>query len=274
MAEKHSTTKPPEFVYLTPETFTRLDAITRARVGRAIRVCPPEEMKGNMADVDPWIGHVGFVVDGKVVSGKGVGIIRLANQINVEMFKVASRPEMDWAAIPPLMIYDFLIWHEIGHVVMGHMKWCDDYPWNHMDKKSIFLAKAEMERRADRYAWGVLFPYQFLPKKKNPEISLKDLDKFAKKYRKFFEQPERSFEPLSCAPGDAVLTCHRENGIPWAEPVTRRLKFFKAMGEGLSSLFMALAAEGNGGSRDVPSTGIEDLTFEPATGVYQVGFNG
>ena len=272
MAGKDSTTNPPEFVYLTPETFSRLDSMCRAKVGRLINVLPPEKMEGNFAASSCWA--VGICVNPgdppRERYYKDGAVIDLANQIEVARFGSTPRPEMDWSAIPPNAIFDFLTWHEIGHLVMGHLSvvgLCDNSaPWNCQDPRERFLARAEMERRADRYAWGVLFPGTSLPVRKNPEFNLKELDKFARKYKRFFEQPERSFDPLTSVPGSMVLEGHLKRGIAWAEPVARRLNLFQAIGDGLASLATALNLTGGGGCQPVIEIG--SLAINPTPGTY------
>jgi len=271
MSLKHSTTNDPDFVYLTPEALVRLDSITRSRVGRPVNVLPPEKMEGIFAASSCWA--VGICVNPgdppQERYYKDGAAIDLVNQIEVARFGSAPRPEMDWSAIPPHTIYDFLIWHEIGHLVMGHhaVIGLNDSraPWDPMDDRERFLARAEMERRADRYAWGVLFPGTSLPVRKNPEFNLKEMDKFTRKYKRFFEQPERSFDPLTSVPGSMVLEGHLKRGIAWAEPVANRLNLFQAIGDGLASLATALNLTGGGGCQPIIEIGSQAINPTPGT---------
>ena len=41
--------------------------------------------------------------------------ITLADRINVRRLKSAKRPEMDWHSVPDDKVYEFVLWHEIGH---------------------------------------------------------------------------------------------------------------------------------------------------------------
>jgi hypothetical protein len=111
----------------------------------------------------------------------------------------------------------------------------------------------------------VLFPELLLPVRKNPEFNLKELDKFSKKYRKFFNQPERSFDPLTSAPGRMILEGHLKRGIPWAEPVAQRLNLFQAIGDGLASLATALSLTGGGGCQPIIEIGSQAISPTPGT---------
>lgn len=120
----------------------------------------------------------------------------------------------------------------------------------------------------------MLFPGTSLPAKKNPEYNLQELDKFTKKYRRFFNQPERTFDPLPSTPGRFVLESHLKRGIAWAEPVARRLNFFKAVADNLAALSMATFTDGRAGPQLVAMAGVENMVLDPATNVYRLTVNG
>ena len=90
----------------------------------------------------------------------------LAERINIAAFRSCIRPELDWSAIPAHLIYDFILWHEIGHKA-------DNY-----DQIDFFTGKCRQQEDfarlnrallranevlADRYAWAKIFPNEPLP---------------------------------------------------------------------------------------------------------------
>lgn len=93
-------------------------------------------------------------------------MVTLAERINVAAFRSCIRPELDWADIPANLIYDFILWHEIGHKA-------DNY-----DQIDFFTGKCRQQEDfarlnrallranevlADRYAWAKIFPSRPLP---------------------------------------------------------------------------------------------------------------
>jgi len=189
------------FLYLTPEVFQMLDAIARSKIGYSILVLPFEKI-GGFASVDV------------------LRVIKLANKICLPIFYNGPRPEMDYSGVPLEMVYEFLVWHEIAHVVLGAVGIEFTGWWWEMDSWIRRLFVAEMERRADKYAWEmlfpnipmpvrkdklvhlemlrVLFPNFPLPERKDPGINLEILNEFADKHKDFFWVREKSFSlPMS-----------------------------------------------------------------------------
>ena len=86
--------------------------------------------------------------------------ISLADRVNLQAFQSANRPEIDWRAIPPDRVYEFLLWHEIGHL---RENFCVFELLQQKRPGIVAIAYKVNEVLADRYAWRKLFPNHALP---------------------------------------------------------------------------------------------------------------
>lgn len=162
------------FAVLTPQVFRRIDVIARRHAGRPFRVKKAEEMDGAWGRCDLMVDDT--FRDLRKLSDRRqtgsvyaeIGILDISNVISVAKFHRANRPEIDLSKIPAERIYEFVAWHEIGHVVDNFDHWApilqsasdnllrDEPTW-----KSV-LGKLN-EVLADRFAWDQMFPGILLP---------------------------------------------------------------------------------------------------------------
>jgi len=95
--------------------------------------------------------------------------ISLADRINLNAFHAAYRPEIDWSAVPASRVYEFLLWHEIGHQLENF------FVFDLLKAQDPSIpGKVQMinEVLADRFAWRQLFPDQPLPLRRT--LSVRD----------------------------------------------------------------------------------------------------
>jgi hypothetical protein len=160
------------FAVLTPDVFRAIDILARRHAGRPFRIMAPSEMEGDWGRMQVMADNV--YADLRRLSNHGsrslfreIGIFEIANQINVAEFHAASRPEIDLSLVPKERIYEFVAWHEIGHVV-------DNFSWLDSIRNEAWMALADTnthdnarhklnEILADRYAWSRMFPERSLP---------------------------------------------------------------------------------------------------------------
>lgn len=212
-------------VHLDSGTFRRLDVLARTKAGAPIEVMEPEDM-------GPFFACGGFQTvftkinekitrsfssfafahehDHRVETWDPVTVIRLVNQIEVEQFRAAEKPELDYAFIPDELIFDFVVWHEIGHIrirpgLIDITYACNGWPQK-STKQERLMGKLVLERKADRYAWRRLFQKAPYPIKgfSNGCPSIQELDEFEKSHKGFFRWSYRKRKPISTDPCEVV----------------------------------------------------------------------
>src|SRR5690242_18518271 len=162
------------FAVLTPQVFRRIDVLARRHAGRPFRIKKSEEMEGMWGQWNLMAEGVFRDVRklGSQTQAAGVfveiGVFDISNEIRVAEFHGATRPEIDLSEIPPERIYEFVAWHEIGHVVDNFDHWApilqrnehsalrDEHVWEGCQHKLN-------EVLADRFAWKRMFPGRALP---------------------------------------------------------------------------------------------------------------
>ena len=79
---------------------------------------------------------------------------------------------------------------------------------------------ASGETRADRHAWGVLYPGKEMPLLPGADKHLAEIEETARRCKAILGKVKRKkpVEPLSTDPRDFVPLAH-EAGIPWADEV-------------------------------------------------------
>lgn len=212
-------------IILNQETFSHVDSMARIHAGQPIMVYE-ENDKDPFAYVSCWALGVFDTRKTPAVVQKEMALIQLANQICLKKWKKIERPEIDWAAVPTEKIYDFLICHEISHVVNGHsMMYFDlqlsgEYFADRTEKSQRFKVnqkfrylKTAAEMVADREAWEMMFPGKPLPLKSD----LNDIHEKCNSMMEFLEGcKKRKITPITTDPRQYVPYEHEKNGIPWA----------------------------------------------------------
>lgn len=203
-------------IKLTPNLFRELDILTRTETGCPLSVFNHSE--------SPWeFGSFSFQPEGlfkEVEIQESPGcccereIIKIANQIDLEAFYSAQRPEMDWRFIPEDLIYQFIVFHEIGHCLFD----LPDILWmfNVRDdaKRCLFFTANEV--RTDRFGWKKLSPGRPLPKKRGNGGLLGEVKSFTKRHPDWFPKEPKRIIPISTDPGKMIPVSHVKKRIPWA----------------------------------------------------------
>lgn len=198
-------------IVLTPRLFRKLDRIVREQARVPLQVVRPQELPGAFAGVIPWaIGcyeHDG--PDARIVLE--CPVVCVSNVIDLSN---SSYPYFGimWRDIPREMLYEFLIWHEIAHVVHGDAL---AILWAHLKSGSENTIRKNLvkasEVRAQRYAWEHVFPDVSLPESL-VEGWEKCLATFEACDQYYSPLPERPRIPLTS--NKVVPSGHRQ-GIPF-----------------------------------------------------------
>ena len=160
----------------------------------------------------------GIYKDAKDVSSHATegSVIKIADRINVNRFQSAMRPELDWSAIPGKMVYEFVLWHEIGHIINNLCSFDLLQAKGLKEPLPIILRKLGWvnETLADRFAWNTLFPKKKLPlnpklPKERPQMINSWIDELSKvvevKKRKPGEVPTGQYQYV---PFDMLKSTH------------------------------------------------------------------
>jgi len=172
--------KTTDRVYLTPDLLTKFAFIARALVGAIIETKKESDMMG----LGAYVFHEGqtdFV--GQTMHQPR---ITLSASIDVDKFYAKESPEMDWRKIPRDNIYTFLVYHEMGHVLLGPKpRIIRNTDGSKNDNESeLFVAASEL--RADRFAWKALFPHEPLPVRRDKERTVQLVEAYIRDHKEFY----------------------------------------------------------------------------------------
>jgi hypothetical protein len=220
------------YLYLTPKLYERLDLLARVWAGKTISVFDLDrERDGFMpqyhwAHCSPW--SAGIYRKGRQSVVDESPVLHIANKIPLEEIRTANRPEIDLDKDIPLnCFYEWLVWHEIEHLlngdgVIGFRLQMQDEP-KVKDKRTRQRIEQAMEVQADRASFDRLFPNDVLLAKHRSEEKMQMvneienyfplLEELRAKYRK------EEIRPAPVTPGEYVLKDHRDGHIPWAKEI-------------------------------------------------------
>jgi hypothetical protein len=146
---------------LSPRKYHALNEIAK-RHGAVLMPSDFAEMGGAWGSFNHLAG--GVFKDMRKPAGPGscdeCHIIKIATTVDPQEVANTRRPEMDWGAIPHAKLFDFILWHELGH------KLCNYRPWERVLIESPTLlheAAFINEVLADRFAWLSIFPGSPVP---------------------------------------------------------------------------------------------------------------
>ena len=156
----------PRVVRLGRKQYRAFFEVVKRETGAVLAVMSAAEMGGCWGMYNPMA--VPVQIDAKDPNSMFAekAAITLADRINVRRLKSAKRPEMDWHSVPDDKVYEFVLWHEIGHRMNNF--YIPDV-WRAVDglerggMELFGRAKRANEVLADRYAWGRLFPDRRFP---------------------------------------------------------------------------------------------------------------
>ena len=205
---------------LTEGLFTRLDHLARREGGCPVRVRTQRQMPGDQL----WaqvVENAWLYRQSERPEKVRHTVIDLVNQFDLDMFQASIRPELDYGAVPEGRAYEFLLWHEIGHLRQGIPGTFLIWGWL-LHKVDPNLSKFLVEMRADHFAWQAMFPGNSMPIQKsapgNPTPA--QINVFYEKNQQVFDQYAQAarLRPLTSALGEMVPVEHVDPpGIPWAD---------------------------------------------------------
>lgn len=91
-------------------------------------------------------------------------VITLARSIDTDLFRSATRPELDWAQLEDHEIFPLLLWHEIGHKVDNFDALLVAFARDSETRTTCLRHVATVnEVLADRFAWNKVRPGKPIP---------------------------------------------------------------------------------------------------------------
>lgn len=237
-------------LHLTPALFSELDARARTVAGH---ICHPSEeggMRGDFASLGQCREALFYLRlpdmeskrPGYNLEDGPRGLVNLAQAIDLEAFRSAWRPEIDWSAIPVHNIYRFLLEHELAHarhrdnglfsyLSFGPMGRKGDDPKVEAairryqnNRAAVHSMRLFIEARADREAWQTLYSDAPMPTRADA-MPAEDLVEIHDKYAVLLDRHERMkpLEPVALFP-HFVLKGHVECGfLLWSPEVCEGL---------------------------------------------------
>lgn len=210
---------------LTPRTFRRLDLIAR-QCGYVVRVVSVEEMGENCwGRVNPMSDSLYQDLTVPHLRGVEIQSIQIASRIPVDAFHQAQRPEIDLRGISRSKIWDYVIWHEIGHLrgnfdLLGP-QFDRDLNDPLIKREWVHAHRVIIEVLADRYAWAAIGEGRPLPVNPRRPIAEAFISEWiAKLDARYGRKPDKD-RLLPTEPFKYVPTSHMKAGIPFENPEDR-----------------------------------------------------
>lgn len=228
-------------VPLTPDTFHRLDQITRSMAGRPLCVFDYREVEQRFAYVSAWMMGVYDCTDqdeGPRLQGEK-GVIHLANAVDIDEVRAMDRPEIDLGFLDKSNVWDYLVLHEVAHVINRDAMFQIDLQFRtdfrvwkkkliQVEGKSFLVDKPSvspeyhgvftaLEMEADRMAWGMLCPGKLMPVHGRRDYLIEDLEAILQRFEvdRLKEGKGKAIIPLDTNPLRFVPSPHVTEGIPW-----------------------------------------------------------
>lgn len=164
MATVNSTGRRPRVLKLTRSAYREFHYLVKREAGVCLQVSSYKKLGKSWGTYELWAlpAYRNALAPADVRRFDEVAMISLADRINLDVFKACARPELDWGAVPDERVYEFIVWHEIGHkrdnfsmidfMVHPAYRTTDSLKYWH---GAILRAN---EVLADRFAWEKIFP--------------------------------------------------------------------------------------------------------------------
>ncbi|SDI06747.1 hypothetical protein [Pseudomonas panipatensis] len=151
------------FVRVTVDQYQRFAGLAREKRA-CLELVASSEIGGNFGVFDCMVDDVFLDAASSNPQMAERIVIKLAMDIDVDLFRSCARPEIDWSALTDHEIHLFVLQHELGHRVDNFCTW--DMPAE-VDgevraKCNRYLGWAN-EILADRYAWSMVRPGEPMP---------------------------------------------------------------------------------------------------------------
>lgn len=177
MATSNSTGRRARILKLTRKAYREFHHLVKREAGACLQVSSYEKLGKSWGVYDIWALSAcrNALAPADVRSFDEVAMISLADRINLRVFRACARPELDWSAIPDERVYEFIVWHEIGHrrdnFDMLDFMVHPTYSEPHARKYWHGAMRRANEVLADRFAWEKCFPGQpmAISEKRSPE---------------------------------------------------------------------------------------------------------
>ena len=228
-----------KMIYLTLENYRRLDVITRQKIGKPLAVFDVDALKEEFPHMDIPFANVGMfkglvtrVPTGNGYTEEDMGAIPyLANYID-SSFDERGGPWLDQRKTPRELIYDFIVHHEIAHILHGdiafihHLVGKGKLSQSDVNNKTDKAETIRMmfEYRADKYAWSKVCPGQDMPQRLDLGISnetekaIKNMQLVMRAHEaELYEAELKNIKPISLDPDEYVPAVHVPGGPPTFE---------------------------------------------------------
>lgn len=210
---------------LSPRTFRRLDLIAR-QCGYVVTVVPAEEMGKNCwGQVNPMCDSLYQDLTVPHLRGVEIQTIQITSRIPVDAFHKAQRPEIDLGGIPRSKIWDYVIWHEIGHL-RGNFDLLGpqldrDLSDPSIKREWVHAHRVIIEVLADRYAWAAIGEGRPLPVHPRRPIAEAFISEWIAKLDARYGRMPGKDRLLPTEPFKYVPTRHMKAGIAFEDPKDR-----------------------------------------------------
>lgn len=187
-------------IRLTKGQYQALARICKMEAGKPLNIASETDMEGDWGMINYW----GLPVIDDATKPDQLydekAYIHIAHLINTASLRAAGqeRPECDWSKLKNSELFEFIVWHEIGHFRDNFHP--VDYFFAH-DLSPEALQASKMvpninEILADRFAWGRIRPGQPMPLTKAGRLHADRIERSIEELSRFFTRGRFTLKPL------------------------------------------------------------------------------
>jgi hypothetical protein len=183
---------------LTHTDFQRLDSLAKTKGGTPI-FCVDSMPGGPVRFMDvPIPVCVSPCQDVSTVRHiPCITLVPIIDDVDKLCNSASECPELDRGQLPKELAFDYLVHHEIGHVrggdcrIIRHFDKVEKWPPERMD-----ALRNSLDMRADRYAWGEIFPGVKMPVRSDNSERIATFDAFLQRNHDKLERHRPIIKPL------------------------------------------------------------------------------
>lgn len=181
-------------IQLTHAQYQRLARLCKEHAGKPLNIASEEDMGGDFGMVNYWALPVINDATKAREPYYEQAYIHLSYRINTARLRAAGpfRPECDWSKLKNSELFDFVVWHEIGHF-RDNFHPMDILFASELSPEAVLAGKKAPyinEVLADRYAWERVRPGQPMPLTEEGRANAKRIEQDIKLLSRFFKRAD------------------------------------------------------------------------------------
>ncbi|MFW7342876.1 hypothetical protein V0R37_15210 [Pollutimonas sp. H1-120] len=187
-------------IHLEHLQYRELAAMCKVHAGKPLNLASVRDMEGDWGRINYWALPVLDDVTQAEQQYREQAYIFLVNRLKTGAVRAAGvrRPECDWSQLKNSEIYQFIVWHEIGHVRDNF------HPMQFLFRQDLPPEAVQASRKAayinevlaDRYAWERVRPGQSMPLTEQGKRDADQIERDIDELSRYFTRDKFPHTPL------------------------------------------------------------------------------